>query len=108
MQTYIATNEQVKHTFKSDCIEGASEWVKNNLDNQKEWHIVPAALITASSDNRLIFERAVAAGFLSLDKNAKNYAGAFMYMGIHNNAAALKHINLRTYLTISLDLLNYL
>jgi len=46
---------------------------------------------------RLAFERAIAAGVLSEDEDAENFAGAFMFMGALEEGDAFKHIGTRRY-----------
>lgn len=55
--------------------------------------------------NKAIFEKVIAAGFLSHDRTAKNYVGLFMYMHTKDNMYAFKHYNTRTYLMISIDII---
>jgi hypothetical protein len=44
------------------------------------------------------FSEAIAAGRLSADRNAPNYAGQYMYMGTWGGRDAFKHIDTREYL----------
>ena len=48
------------------------------------------------------FDAAIAAGHLSADPHATNYAGHFMYMGTYPDADAFKHIDTREYSYFSL------
>ena len=43
------------------------------------------------------FDIAIKAGHLSLDKNADNYVGQFMYMGEQDGVIMFKNINTRSY-----------
>lgn len=55
------------------------------------------------------FNMALRAGFLSDNKDARNYAGNFMFMGItneNNPRVQFKHIALRSYVLIPLELLD--
>lgn len=55
-----------------------------------------------------IFDKAIAAGFLSNDVGKNNYAGLFMFMGIsneHTPRVQFKHRDLRCYVLIPAELL---
>ena len=49
-------------------------------------------------DSRTAFDEAIAAGRLSADQEATNYAGHYMYMGTQNGIDLFKHIDTRQYL----------
>ncbi len=53
-------------------------------------------------DSAVAFNEAIASGRLSLNKNAPNYAGAYMYMGptVDGKHDAFKHIVTRQYLEV--------
>ena len=46
----------------------------------------------------LAFKEALESGRLSVDPEAKNFAGNYMYMGTTNGRHAFKHISTREYL----------
>lgn len=50
-------------------------------------------------DPDIAYDKAIAAGRLSDEPNASNFAGAYMFMGHDDDGKALfKHINTRRYL----------
>ena len=49
-------------------------------------------------DAQQAFREAIAAGRLSDDQKALNYAGHYMYMGTYSGLDQFKHINTRQYL----------
>jgi hypothetical protein len=46
---------------------------------------------------RVAFDRAIAAGILSENPKAENFAGGFMFMGALDEGDAFKHIDTRQY-----------
>jgi hypothetical protein len=65
--------------------------------------------LTEMSEAQTVFRATLQAGFLSEDRAKKNYVGLYMFMGIDKGKnkpqAAFKHINLRTYLYIPIELI---
>ena len=55
-------------------------------------------VIAMFKDPRVAFDEAVYSGRLSIDKNATNYAGNFMYMGPGKNGDTFKNKLTREYL----------
>jgi hypothetical protein len=49
-------------------------------------------------ESRTEFDKAIKEGRLSADKSHPNYAGNYMFMGIHGGAAMFKHRTTRDYL----------
>ena len=52
----------------------------------------------ALNDSDECFDKAIDCGKLSVDKNAPNYAGNYMYMGTRNGTDLFKNIDTRKYL----------
>lgn len=50
------------------------------------------------NESKTAFEKAIASGRLSLDKNATNFVGHYMYMGIGKGGDAFKHRLTRIYI----------
>ena len=53
---------------------------------------------TEYSESRSAFNLAISKGVLSLDMNARNYVGGFMFMGCTNSGLAFKNIVTRSYI----------
>jgi len=53
-----------------------------------------------SSESKREFEKAIKEGRLSSGPTDKNYAGNYMYMGIHGGVAMFKHSMTREYLPV--------
>lgn len=50
------------------------------------------------NESVMAFESALSKGILSNEKDAMNYVGDYMYMGMNNGKAAFKHRIIREYL----------
>lgn len=56
---------------------------------------------TTFRDPMAAFDAAIAAGRLSMDRNAPNFAGGYMYMGTVDGIDTFKHVDTRRYLPVA-------
>lgn len=56
---------------------------------------------TVSDNPQEQFEKAIACGHLSTDKEVTNYVGYYMYMGENDRVIMFKHINTREYYNLN-------
>lgn len=91
---YLQSSLRLKGCRKAEKLaEDALDLLARSL-NPKSDELIQADEATA----RTAFERATAAGILSADEDAENFAGAFMFMGALEEGDAFKHIGTRRYI----------
>lgn len=68
------------------------------IEDQNARTIITSQGVLETKDPQLCFQKAIAAGRLSDEPRAENYAGKYMYMGTWNGKDEFKHSYTRKYL----------
>lgn len=90
LMKYDKVNENVLgRYFEIDADKDYAEFCAKFPDNSQP-----------DSESKREFEKAIKQGRLSSGPTDPNYAGNYMYMGIHGGAARFKHRMTREYLTV--------